>query len=458
MAPGEPSGSRITRRLDLNGRLTRPAPPATGVSTRRIVCDVTGALVVFGLTYLVIASRQLAILRLDRPTGALLGAVAMVVVGGLTLTEAHAAIDLGVITLLLGVLIIAAYLVEARFFRICAWLVLTRARSARSLLWGLTFVAGGLSALLVNDTVCVVLTPLVVTVAVEARLPVMPYLLALASATNLGGVVTFSGNPQNMIVGEAAAGQLGFAQYLAISILPGLACLAANAWLLTWMFRAQLPAGPLAAVDPPRPGFDRALAAKGVAALLLFAALALGGFSLPGAAITAAALLVLVARMPPARALVHVDWQLLLFFAGLFVVVGGVARTGAIAELFTHLAPVVGRGDVAGDAAFVGLTVVGSNVVSNVPLVLVAREWIAAMPDPAWGWVMLAWASTLAGNLTLFGSVANIIVMESAGPRGEIGFVRFLRYGAAMAAVSLVLGFGLLALERALGLFALVGI
>jgi Na+/H+ antiporter NhaD/arsenite permease-like protein len=419
---------------------------------------VTGALVVFGLTYLVIASRQLAVLKLDRPAGALTGAVAMVVVGGMPLADAHAAIDLGVITLLLGVLLIAAYLEEARFFRFCAWLVVTRARSARSLLWGLTFVAGALSALLVNDTVCLVLTPLVVTVAVEAKLPPMPYLLALASATNLGGVVTFSGNPQNMIVGEAAAGLPSFAQYLAVSIVPGAACLAANALVLGWLFRHELPAGPLAERDPPRPGFDRVLAAKGLAALALFAGLSLAGFSLPGSAIAAAALLILTARIEPTRPFEHVDWPLLLFFAGLFVVVGGVARTGALDDLFDRIAPLVARGDAIGDAAFVGATVLGSNLVSNVPLVLVAREWVPAMPDPAWGWIMLAWASTLAGNLTLFGSIANIIVMQAAGPRGEIGFFRFLRYGAVMTLVSLIVGFGLLALERALGLFAVVGL
>ena len=413
---------------------------------------------VFGLTYLVIASRQLAVLKLDRPAGALTGAVAMVVVGGMPLAEAHAAIDLGVITLLLGVLLIAAYLEEARFFRFCAWLVVTRARSARSLLWGLSFVAGALSALLVNDTVCLVLTPLVVTVAVEAKLPPMPYLLALASATNLGGVVTFSGNPQNMIVGEAAAGLPSFAQYLAVSIVPGAACLAANAAVLGWLFRHELPAGPLAERDPPRPGFDRVLAAKGLAALALFAGLSLAGFSLPGSAIAAAALLILAARIEPTRPFEHVDWPLLLFFAGLFVVVGGVARTGALDDLFGQIAPLVARGDAIGDAAFVGATVLGSNLVSNVPLVLVAREWVPAMPDPAWGWIMLAWGSTLAGNLTLFGSIANIIVMQAAGPRGEIGFVRFLRYGAVMTLVSLIVGFGLLALERALGLFAIVGL
>jgi Na+/H+ antiporter NhaD/arsenite permease-like protein len=414
--------------------------------------------VVFCLTYVVIASRQLAALNLDRPAGALVGAVAMVAVGGLSVADAHHAIDLGVITLLLGVLLIAAYLEEARFFRICAYLVLTRAQTARRLLWGLTFVAGGLSALLVNDTVCLVLTPLVVTVAVEARLPPLPYLLALASATNLGGVMTFTGNPQNMIVGEAAAGLPSFAQYLAVSVVPGILCLTANAAVLCWLFRKELPTGPLADRDPPRPGFDRVLAAKGVGALVLFAALSLAGFSLPGAAITAAVLLILVARTSPRTALDNVDWPLLLFFAGLFVVVEGLARTGLLADAFAHAAPLVARGDAAGDGAFVGLTIIGSNVVSNVPLVMVARTWVPAMPDPAWHWVLLAWASTLAGNLTLFGSVANIIVMESAGPRGEIGFWRFLRYGVVMTLVSCVVGFGGLALERALGLFRLVGL
>ena len=141
-----------------------------------------GSLVVFTLTYLVIASRQLHWVGLDRPAGAVVGAVAMVIVGGLPLDAALKAIDLHIITLLFGVLVIAAYLSEARFFRLTAYHVLVRARSARSLLFGLTFVVGALSALLLNDTVCVLLTPLVLAVVVEARLPPLPYLLALSSA------------------------------------------------------------------------------------------------------------------------------------------------------------------------------------------------------------------------------------------------------------------------------------
>lgn len=419
---------------------------------------MTGALVVFCITYLLIASRQLQFLKLDRPGAAIVGAVAMVIVGGLPMELALTAIDLHVLLLLFGVLVIAAYLQEARFFRLTAYLVLTRARSARSLLFGLVFVAGGLSALLVNDTVCVVLTPLVLAVVVEARLPALPYLLALASASNVGGVVSFSGNPQNMIVGAAAHGTIGFAQYLALTLPIGVLALAANAAILAWLFRHELPVGPLVDRSPPRPAIDKVLATKGVLALALFAGLAVAGVSLAGAAMCAAAVLMVLARGGAREVFATIDWTLLAFFGGLFVVVAGVAHTGALQYAFDAVAPVVARGDATGDLAFVGLVVIASNIVSNVPLVLVAVEWIPHMPEPTWGYVMLAVASTLAGNLTLFGSIANIIVMESAGPRGEIGFWRFLRIGSVITIVDLAIAFAVLALERELGVFGALGL
>ncbi|MDX2088244.1 MAG: SLC13 family permease [Kofleriaceae bacterium] len=419
---------------------------------------MVGSLVVFCLTYLVIASRQLRWIGLDRPAGAVVGAVAMVVVGGLPMERALAAIDLHVVILLFGVLLIAAYLAEARFFRLTAYLVLTRAKSARSLLFGLTFVVGALSALLLNDTVCVLLTPLVVAVVVEARLPALPYLLALASAANVGGVVSFSGNPQNMIVGAAAHGTIGYAQYLAFTLPAGLACLAANAAVLAWMFRHELPVGPLADRSPPKPAIDRVLATKGLLALAAFAILAAAGVSLAGAAMCAAAGLMVIARTPPKVAFAQVDWQLLVFFAGLFIVVAGVAHAGVLDELFEVVAPTIARGDLLADIAFIALVVVASNVVSNVPLVLVAVGWVPQMHDPTWGYVMLAASSTLAGNLTLFGSVANIIVMEGAGPRGEIGFWQFLRYGSVLTIVDLTVAFAILYGERALGVLGWLGV
>ncbi|MBX3156952.1 MAG: anion transporter [Deltaproteobacteria bacterium] len=419
---------------------------------------MVGPLVVFVLTYLVIASRQLQWVGLDRPAGALVGAVAMVVVGGVPMERALAAIDLHVVVLLFGTLVIAAYLQEARFFRLTAYVVLTRARSARSLMFGLVFVVGALSAFLLNDTVCVLLTPLVVAVVVEARLPPLPYLLALASAANVGGVVSFSGNPQNMIVGAAAHGTISFAQYMLLLLPVGAACLAATALVLLWLFRADLPPGPLVARHPPRPAVDKVLAAKGLGALALFAGLALAGVSLAGASMTAAAVLMVVARTPPKQALALIDWQLLVFFAGLFVVVAGVAETGLLEDVFRAISPAIARGDLAGDLAFLALVVIASNVVSNVPLAVIAVTWVPKMPDPVWGYIMLAAGSTLAGTLTLFGSVANLIVMEGAGPRGEIGFWKFLRYGSVITLVNLALAFVILAAARGAGVFGWLGL
>jgi Na+/H+ antiporter NhaD/arsenite permease-like protein len=166
----------------------------------------------------------------------------------------------------------------------------------------------------------------------------------------------------------------------------------------------------------------------------------------------AAAGLMIIARTPPKHAFAHVDWQLLVFFAGLFVVVAGIAHAGILEQVFQRIAPVVARGDMVGDLAFLAFVVVASNVVSNVPLVLVAVVWVPHMPQPVWGYIMLAVGSTLAGNLTLFGSVANIIVMEGAGSRGEIGFWKFLRYGSVITLVDIVVAFAVLYAERAIGL------
>lgn len=411
---------------------------------------MTAAVVIFILTYVVIAGRPLPFVKIDRPGAALCGAIAMVVAGVLSIDEAQAAVDLDVITLLLGMMIIAAYLTEARFFRHTAWLVLTRARSARTLLWGLVFVAGALSAVLVNDTICLMMTPLVLAVVTETGLPPLPYLLAVASAANIGGVVTFTGNPQNMLIGAAAAGDPSYLEYALHTLPAGVLCLALDAALLTLLFRRELPRGPLADRAPPRPYLDRALAAKALAALGCFVVLAAADVPLAGAAVTCAALLMLAAGRPTRPILAQIDWPLLLFFAGLFVVVEGLQRSGAIASLTATLIPALGHGGVTGDLAFVGATVLGSNVVSNVPFVVVAIDWVPGFSDPSWGYMLLAVASTLAGNLTLFGSVANIIVFESAGPRGEISFLRFLRYGSIITVATLAVALGVLYLERLL--------
>jgi Na+/H+ antiporter NhaD/arsenite permease-like protein len=158
-----------------------------------------------------------------------------------------------------------------------------------------------------------------------------------------------------------------------------------------------------------------------------------------------------VAGRAPREALARVDWPLLVFFAGLFVVVAGVGRAGVAEAMYRSIAPALGE-TAPRQAVVFGLFSVGaSQVVSNVPFVILAGAWIPRLADPTLLWLATALSSTLAGNLTVIGSVANIIVLELAGPKGRVGFWRFLRYGAVVTGVTLTVGLGLLLVERALG-------
>ncbi len=410
---------------------------------------MAAALVVFTLTYLAIAAGRVPWLSVDRPAAALLGAVLMVATGVLLPAEAGAAINGDTLGLLLGMMILAAYLGEAGFFRWASWRVIRAAGTPRSLLWGLTLTAGALSAFLVNDTVCLLMTPLVVRIIDDADLPPLPYLLAVAFGSNAGSVATLTGNPQNMLVGTLSG--ISWPRFAAALALPAAASLLVVAALLHWQFRAQLPRRPLAGAALPEPPVDLALLRRSLLATGLAVAGFLSGASLPWTALFAAALLMATAGRAPRQALARVDWPLLLFFAGLFVVVAGVGRSGLAERLYQAFAPWMGTSPVQQVLAFSGFTALASQVVSNVPFVLLAGHWIPRFPDPELLWLATALASTLAGNLTVVGSVANLIVLELAGPKGRVGFWRFLRHGAAVTGATLVVGLAILLAERRLG-------
>lgn len=411
---------------------------------------VAVALAVFSLTYVAVAAGRLPFLSLDRPAAALLGAVLMVAAGVLSPAEAGAAVNGDTIGLLLGTMILSAYLGEAGFFRWASIHVLHSVRGPRTLLWALVFTAGGLSALLVNDTVCLMMTPLVLRLVDDAELPALPYLLALAFGSNAGSVATLTGNPQNMIVGTLSG--ISYARFAAALLLPALASLALVAVILHALFRHELPRRALARGLARAPAVNRPLLRRGLAA----AALALAGFALgfplAWTALFAAALLMAVAGRAPREALSKVDWPLLVFFAGLFVVVAGVARAGAAERMYEVIAPLLGEDTVRQAAVFSAFTIAGSQLVSNVPFVILAGEWIPRLAEPHFLWLATALAATLAGNLTVIGSVANVIVLELAGSRVRIGFWAFFRIGALITGATLAAGLGILLAERTLRL------
>jgi Na+/H+ antiporter NhaD/arsenite permease-like protein len=410
---------------------------------------VTAALAIFALTYLAVAAGRLPFLSVDRPAAALLGAVLMVAAGVLAPGEAGGAVNGDTLGLLLGMMILSAYLGEAGFFRWASWRVLRAVSGPRTLLWALVFTSGVLSAFLVNDTVCLMVTPIVVGVLDDAELPPLPYLLAVAFGSNAGSVATLTGNPQNMIVGTLSG--LSWARFAGALALPALASLVVVAAVLHALFRADLARGARMGARRGPPPVERRLLAKAVAALGVALAGFVLGFPLSWTALFAGALLMAVAGRAPREALARVDWPLLVFFAGLFVVVAGVARSGAADRMHEAIAPLLGEGARQQAIVFSLFSVAGSQLVSNVPFVLLAGEWIPRLAEPDLLWLATALAATLAGNLTIIGSIANVIVLELAGSRGRIGFWRFFRIGALVTATSFTVALAILLGEHALG-------
>ncbi len=397
------------------------------------------ALSIFAVTYLLMSRPHWPTVQLDRPTAALIGAVLMVVARVLTPEQAYRAVDWNTVVLLLGMFLLAGCLRLAGFFDWAAELTLTHVHTPTTLLTALVFVSGVLSALLVNDTVCVMLAPLVIAMIERSDLPGRPYLFALAIGTNIGGVMTVVGNPQNMIIAHAAP--LGYVAFARALVPVGLVSLALTVVILRWLFRADLTKTrivlrPVAPMD-----LDRPLLIKAFVCLGLVLAGFIGGLDLAWTALGGATVLLAVSGRVPRQVLTQVDGPLLLFFAGLFVVVAGLEAAHVLTVGAPWLAPLVHAPGLIGVFNFTWVSVLGSNVLSNVPWVLVAAIGGADAHRP---WLLLALTSTFAGNLTLFGSVANVIVFETARAHTRIEFWEFLRVGVPTTVLTTALGVALL--------------
>ncbi|MCG3146963.1 MAG: putative transporter [Verrucomicrobiae bacterium] len=402
------------------------------------------ALTIFAGTYALISGRRLKVLPLNRPAAALLGAVLMVATGVMTPEQAYRAVDYNTLVLLLGMLIIAAYLHLAGFFAWAADWILQNAGTPQRLLLYVSVVAGGLSAVLVNDTVCLLLTPLVVAVIVRGKLPLLPYLLALATSANVGSVATLVGNPQCMIIGGMSG--LSFVRYAAVMTPVAAVGLAINYAVLSFGFRKVLRSAriELSCNSAAGPQLDRALTAKVGVVFGLVVAGFMGGLNLPWTALAGAAFIMVAARRDTHEVLKLVDWHLLVFFAALFVVVEGLNATGFPEQV----RPGFGIGATAQAWNLAWFSVVGSNIFSNVPFVLVAGKWIGNLAEPELMWKVLALATTFAGNLTILGSVANIIVVESARGHLEVSFWDYAKYGIPITLLTTITGVALLLLLR----------
>jgi Na+/H+ antiporter NhaD/arsenite permease-like protein len=392
------------------------------------------ATVIFAASYLALAIGKVPGLAIDRAGVALVGACLMVASGVMSLEDAYQAVDMQTITLLLGMMIVVVNLRISGFFALVNTWVIRRVHRPVMLLATIVLLSGVFSAFLVNDAICLVMAPLVLELTLGRGRSPVPYLLAVAMASNVGSVATITGNPQNMMIGSFShIPYVQFASALAPVALVGLVLTVA---LLVWLHRAELR-GQTVQPRLPRIRVNRMLVARSLVATAVVVALFFAGQPPAKAAIVVGALLLLTRRVKSARVYAEIDWSLLLMFTGLFIIVAGAER-----ELLTpHAVEAVGRLHLDSLPVLSTVTALLSNLVSNVPAVLLLKPFVAALSEPDRAWLVIAMASTLAGNLTVLGSIANLIVVEKAARRGiVIGFWDYFRVGAPLTVLTLAGG------------------
>ena len=396
---------------------------------------MTWILFVFLAVYAGLALGRFPGFQLDRTGIALLGALALVASGDVTETAAWDSIDKGTVGLLFGLMIVSAQLEMAGFY---AWVTARLAKlgvGPATLLAVLVATSGIMAALLTNDVIALTMAPVLVDICRQRRLNPVPFMLGLAFSANAGSVATLMGSPQNMLIGEKL--NLHFGQFLWEAGVPAVISLVAVWAILALLYRGRwaLETAP----DETSQAAPAPLARVDVIKGLVVAGLLIGFFLFSDMprdvlALAAAAILLLNRHYRSRELLEHVDWQLLVLFFGLFVVNGALQQTQLPQHLMAHIQS--GGLDLKSPAWFFVLTAVLSDVVSNVPCVMLLLPFASQPVDGA----AMALASGLSSNLLVIGSLANIIVVDAAARRGiKISFGEFTRSGVPVTLVSLTI-------------------
>lgn len=410
---------------------------------------MSAVLAVFALVYLGMLLGGLPFLQLDRTGVALLGTIALLVSESITEVEAGQAVHMPTLILLFSFMVVAAQLRLGGFYDWVSWKLGALRASPTGLLAALILLAGALAAVFSNDVVCLSIAPVLIDICLLRRLDPVPYLLGLACAANIGSAATLIGNPQNMLIGERL--ELAFTDYLQAAAVPVLAGLVVTWLLIAWLWRGRwegrtrvsepesAPAGPTRSH-----ALNRWQAIKGLTvAGALFGLFLLTDWPREIVALGGAGLLLLSRKLHSRRMLGLVDWQVLLLFIGLFIVNNALERTGLPERAVSDLAAM--GIDLHRPAVLFGSTFLLSNLVSNVPAVMLLLP-VASPRDGA----LLALSSTLAGNLLIVGSIANIIVVDAAARRDiVISWGQHARVGVPVTLLSLAISAGFLLAWRA---------
>jgi len=385
-------------------------------------------LILFALTYLGLALGRIPPLKLDRTGFAILGAVAFLATGLISVPAAKEAVDAPTLAVLFGMMLLSAQYRLSGLYGVIGHR-LARVADPRRLLLGTIVVTALLSAVLTNDVICFALTPVLLEALLAAKRRPLPYLLAIACASNIGSALTPIGNPQNILIAQSF--HLPFLHFLLACAVPVVLSLGVLYWLAA---RLLEPAGEAVPPSPPPDKIDRWQATKAVLLTVAVIALFLSPVPPPLTALGLAGVVLTSRRMKTRDVLELVDWQLLALFVGLFIVVRGFELSGwttAARDALTSHGTDLTRPPV----LVPGVAVLG-NVVGNVPAVMLMLPFVGRAPVTGYA---LALASTFAGNAVLVGSIANLIVAEQAQRLGvRITFRDHLRLGLPVTIVSLV--------------------
>uniref|UniRef100_A0A0D9VNE2 Citrate transporter-like domain-containing protein n=1 Tax=Leersia perrieri TaxID=77586 RepID=A0A0D9VNE2_9ORYZ len=457
--------------------------------------------VAFAVFWMMAVFPSVPFLPIGRTAGSLLSAVLMIVFHVISPDDAYASIDLPILGLLFATMVVGSYLKNAGMFKHLGRLLAWRSQGGRDLLCRVCIVTALASALFTNDTCCVVLTEFVLELAAERNLPAKPFLLALASSANIGSAATPIGNPQNLVI--AFNSKITFPKFL-LGILPAmLAGMAVNMVMLLCMYWRELGGGvdfidgsanggkqttpdQAAAVEEGRsspmslkspaamslemsenittkhPWFMQCTEERRKLFLKSFAYVVtvgmvvayMVGLNMSWTAITTALALVVVDFRDAEPCLDTVSYSLLVFFSGMFITVSGFNKTGLPGAIWDFMAPYSKVNSVGGISVLSVIILLLSNLASNVPTVLLMGDEVAkaaALISAAAvtrSWLLLAWVSTVAGNLSLLGSAANLIVCEQArrAPRNayDLTFWQHIVFGVPSTLIVTAIGIPLI--------------
>lgn len=396
----------------------------------------TIGLIIFIITYIGIIFTRLPKVNIDRPSAAFTGAVAMIVFGIISFDNAIKAIDFNTITLLLGMMIIVSTLKFEGFFSLIASKTISYSHSRNKLLIIIVFITGIASAFLVNDAVVLLFTPIIISICRKTNLNPIPYLIAEILSSNIGSTMTITGNPQNMLIGISS--NISYLDFL-IKLLPiSIIGMIIIVFIVKLFYRKHFNDKSILEFETDYKYDFKKMRISVLIFLLVIIGFFFGkilSLSIPIIALIGASLILLFGKAKPSSVIKDVDWVLLLFFASLFILVSSIQSLGLLdsfinIELNENLSSIIGLHS---------LSLVMSQILSNVPYTVLMTPLMDVLNNENL-WLALASSATLAGNATIIGAMANLIVIESAEKENvKISLWEFFKIGIITTLITLIL-------------------